>query len=357
MAQVLVAGAGVVGLSTAYYLSAQGCGVCILDPSPFPSPTTCASLGVLTHFNGGGDPFSQLYRQGHRLHADLSARLREQTGLDVGWSPLGGLDLACTEAEIAALRAELAFNQERNCPAEWAEGEALRSLEPALSPHVLAGLYFPTDQRVDPEALCRALLQGAQQQGARLVPQAVETFAQEGESVRVRTRADTHTADFLVLATGAWTGEVGERSGVRVPVRPVQGQHCRFAGGAHLRHVLRYGGFHLLPAGGDLLVGATVEETGFAAQTTPQAAEDFAHLFRQVLDLPPRLLEQRAGLRPKPKGGRPHLGPLQGQPRVFAAAGHYKNGILLGPLTGLLLAEWISAGQPSLDLAPFAPER
>lgn len=354
--QVLVAGAGVVGLSAAYYLSGRGFGVQILDPGPFPTLTTCASLGVLPHCNGGDDPFSQLYRQGHALHADLAARLREQTGMDVGWRPLGGLDLACDEAELAELRQLLAFNLERGCPAEWVEGEALRQLEPHLSNQVLAGVYFPTDQRVDPEALCRALLQAAQQQGTRLVAERVEAFAQEGESVRVRTRTGEHRADFLVLATGAWTGELAQRHGLSLPVRPVRGQHCRFTGG-QLRHVLRHQGTHLVPAGEEIIVGATVEETGFDTQTTPQAAEHFTRRCQRVLDLPVQLLAARAGLRPKPKGGRPHLGSLRDQPRVLVAAGHYKNGILLGPLTGQLLADSIEKGHPPGDLQRFAPER
>ncbi|MBI2503126.1 MAG: FAD-binding oxidoreductase [Candidatus Latescibacteria bacterium] len=356
--QVLVAGAGVVGLSTAYYLSGRGFSVQILDPGPFPSPTTCASLGVLTHFNGGDDPYSQLYRQGHALHAELAARLRDQTGIDVGWRPLGGVDLACSETEIAEARQLLAFNLERGCPAEWVEGEDLRQLERSLSARVLAGVYFPTDQRVDPELLSRALLQAAQEQGARLsLGEGVEEFAQQGQGVRVRTRAGEHRADFLVLAIGAWTGELAQHQGLSLPVRPVRGQHCRFTGGTELRHVLRHQGIHLVPAGEEILAGATVEETGFDTQTTPQAAEHFIHLFSQVLDLPARLLGQRAGLRPKPKGGRPHLGPLQAQPRVFVAAGHYKNGVLLGPLTGQLLADWIATGRPPFDLQRFAPER
>lgn len=356
--QVLVAGAGVVGLSAAYYLSGRGFGVHLLALGPFPSSASSASLGVLTHFNGGDDPYSRLFRQGHALHAELATRLCDQTGIDVGWRPLGGLDLVCAEAEIAEARQLLAFNLERGCPAEWVEGEALRQLEPGLSAQVLAGVYFPTDQRVDPEQLCRALLEGARLQGASFsLGEGVEEFAQQGEEVWVRTQAGQRRADFLVLATGAWTGELAQRHGLSLPVRPVRGQHCRFSGGGSLRHLLRYQGVHLVPAGEVLIAGATVEETGFDTQVTLEAAERFARLCQQVLDLPVELLGQRAGLRPKPKGGRPHLGPLQAQPRVLVAAGHYKSGILLGPLTGQLLADWIGTGQPSLDLHRFAPER
>jgi glycine oxidase len=201
------------------------------------------------------------------------------------------------------------------------------------------------------------LLEAARQQDAHLsLGEQVEEFAQQGEGVWVRTRTGEHRADFLVLAIGAWTGELAQRQDLSLPVRPVCGQHCRFSG-AQVHHILRHQGAHLVPAGDQLIAGATVEETGFESQITSQAAEHFARLCEGVLAQPVQLLGQRAGLRPKPKGGRPHIGPLRDQPRVLVAAGHYKNGILLGPLTGRLLADWIETGRPSLDLQRFAPER
>lgn len=355
--QVLIAGAGVIGLSAAYYLSGRGWRVQLLDPGPFPSSATLASLGVLTHFNGGDDPLSRLYRQGHALHADLAARLREQTAIDVGWRPLGGLDLAADESGIAELRDLLAYNRERACPAEWVEGAQLRQLEPNLAGRILAGVHFPTDHRVDPGQLCRALLQAAQQQGAGLsLGEGIEAFGQDGQGVWVRTRGAEYRAEYLVLATGAWTGSLGEAQGLSLPVRPVRGQHCRFTG-PPVHHLLRYQGGHLLPAGGELVAGATVEETGFALETTAAAAERFSDLCAQLLARPVHLLSQHAGLRPKPKGGRPHLGPLRDQPRVLVAAGHYKSGILLGPLTGQLLADWIETGGPPAEMRRFAPQR
>lgn len=356
--QVLVAGAGVVGLSCAYYLSSRGLGVEIIEAGPFPSPTTAASLGVLTHFNGGADPYSTLYRDGHALYAGLAAQLREETGIDIGWRPLGGIDLAFSEEEAQEARQLLRFNQERHCPAEWLTAADLRRLEPRLSARAQAGVYFPMDHRVAPEQLARALLKGAQQRGAHLrCGEPVEGFAQLGDGVQVQTRTGVRQAEFLVLAAGSWTGELGQRGGAEIPVRPVRGQHGCFAGGAELRHVLRWAGFHLVPSWDQIIAGATVEEVGFALETTAEAASRFEEFFCQVLDLPPVRRGVRAGLRPKPRGGRPLIGPLQSQPRIFVAAGHYKNGILLGPLTGQILGEWIGTGQPPRDMSAFAVER
>jgi glycine oxidase len=120
---------------------------------------------------------------------------------------------------------------------------------------------------------------------------------------------------------------------------------------------LRHGGYHLLPVEETVVVGATVEEVGFDLSTTAEAGERFSEVFAHALAFPCRPGEQRAGLRPKPKGGRPLIGPLQGWPQIFAATGHYKNGILMGPLTGQVVAEWMSTGKAPRDMSYFAPER
>ena len=120
---------------------------------------------------------------------------------------------------------------------------------------------------------------------------------------------------------------------------------------------LRHRGHHLVPAAAQIIVGATAEEVGFEAETTPAAARCFERIFRHTLAMEPKPVEQRAGLRPKPRGGRPLIGPLSAHPRIFAATGHYKNGILLGPITGQLISEWIVEGRPSRDMSYFSVSR
>ena len=121
--------------------------------------------------------------------------------------------------------------------------------------------------------------------------------------------------------------------------------------------MLRWGSHHLIPAGDAIAVGATVEEVGFDTRTTEAAASEFTAVFRRVLDIEPVVLSQRAGLRPKPRKGRPVIGPVDPSARLFVASGHYKNGVLLGPLTGQVLAHWIVAGRPSRDMSFFGVRR
>jgi glycine oxidase len=357
--RALVVGAGVVGRSVAYHLCRRDFQVEIIDPVAGPSGTSRASLGVLTHCNGEDSPLSHLYRDGHASFAALSARLREETGVDIGWREPGGVDLIFTDEDEAEAEESLRFNRQRGCPAERIDAAALRRLEPLVSARVRGGVYFPGDHRVDPERLSEGLLRAVQQRGGSCCfGEALEDFEEvTGDHVAVRTSRGRRQADFLVLAAGAWTRQLGERLGAAIPVRPVRGQHCRFGGSGNAGPILRHGGHHLVPLAGQIAVGATVEEVGFDDRPTPEAGRRFAQVLAFALELKADPGEQRAGLRPKPKGGRPLIGPLRGRPRVFAATGHYKNGVLMGPVTGQLVAEWMATGRPDREMTYFAPER
>ena len=353
-ARVLVVGAGIIGRSTAYFLARQGAKVVLLDEGiAAGSSTSRASLGVLTHCNGGDNPYAQLFRDGHALHTQLARDLAENLDADVGWRPLGGIDLF---ADASQLEEVWRFNRARGCRVERLDERALRGAEPALDGGC-EGLYFADDHRVDPLKLGAALWVSAAQRGASAAwGERVWRIAQEGETVEVATTSGTHHADFAVLAAGAWTTGLAAQLGARVALRPVRGQQARFAG-APLRHLVRVNGRYLIPDGGETIVGSTLEEVGFRLETTRAAATEFTAQIRSALGRCLPLSRQQAGLRPKPRGGRPLIGPLTDAPRVFVASGHYKNGVLLGPITGQIVAHWIAEGTPGRDMRRFAPER
>ncbi len=353
-ARTLVIGAGIIGRSTAYFLARQGVQVVLLDEGiGTGSPTSRASLGVLTHCNGGDNPYAQLFRDGHALHARLAHDLAEDVGADVGWRPRGGIELF---ADPAQLEEVWHFNRRRGCRVERLDERAWRAAEPALVGGG-EGLYFADDHRVDPLKLGAALWAAARRQGASAAwGECVWRIAQAGEAVEVATNQGIHRADFAVLAAGAWTGGLAAQLGAQVALRPVRGQQARFAG-APLRHLVRINGRHFIPTSGETIVGSTVEEVGFRLATTRAAAAEFAAEVRSAFGRCLPLSRQQAGLRPKPRGGRPLIGPLTNAPRVFVASGHYKNGVLLGPITGQIVARWIAEGTPGRDMRCFAPER
>jgi len=139
-------------------------------------------------------------------------------------------------------------------------------------------------------------------------------------------------------------------------VRPVRGEHGCF-GGEGLRHVLRHSGHQIIPTARGTIVGATAEEVGFIVDTTEAGQCALCAVRARLLAVSGSLRSQRAGLRAKPKAGRPMIGPLNEHPRVFIATGHYKNGVLMGPLTGQVIACWVLEEQPGRDMQPFVPER
>ena len=179
------------------------------------------------------------------MHARLARDLAEDLGADVGWRPLGGIELF---ADPAQLEEVWRFNRARGCQVERLDEQALRDAEPGLDGGG-EGLYFADDHRVDPLKLGAALWAAAVQQGASAAwGERVWRIAQEGEAVEVATTRRTHRADFAVLAAGAWTGDLAAQLGARIALRPVRGQQARFAG-APLRHLVRINGRHFIPDG------------------------------------------------------------------------------------------------------------
>jgi len=359
--RVLVVGAGIIGRSVAYYAAQAGADVHLVDADDDPSATTRASLGVLTHFNGRDDAYGLLYREGHALHQGLAEQLMTETGTDVGWRALGGIDVAFSEADMQAVLELWEFNKARGCTAQLLDGEGVRELEPLLHQEAIGGVYFPEDHRVDPAALAGALLEATRKQGTRVsLGTAVHRFEQQDEEVAAiladgvsGTRRELF--DFAVVAAGAWTSELVAAGGSQeVAVRPVRGQHCVYGGLGHLRRVLRYDGHHLIPTADGITVGATVEDIGFDLDTTEAATTQLGMILERVLGARATPTRQRAGLRPKPRKGRPIIAPLDNMPCVFVASGHYKNGVLLGPITGQTLTTWMLEGQPPRDMSHFA---
>ena len=357
-ARILVVGAGIVGRSIAYYLSRAGAQPILIEARDGPSDASRASLGVLTHFSGGHSAYGLFIRDSHAAHRPLADELFNETGIDVGWRPLGGIDLVIDSEDEALIEAQWNQARARSVPAERLSKAEIRRMEPSIASDVCWGLYFPEDQRVSPMRLGNALLKGAVARGAQIeYGERLLSIAESSEDqVLVETSKGRRSADCVVLASGAWTASLAASVGARVPVRPVRGEHGCF-GGEGLLHVLRHRGHQIIPTARGTMVGATAEEVGFIADTTQAGQRALCAVRARLLAASGPVRSQWAGLRAKPKAGRPMIGPLNEHPRVFIATGHYKNGVLMGPLTGQVTARWILEGQPDRDMQPFVPER
>jgi glycine oxidase len=240
-----------------------------------------------------------------------------------------------------------------------------RQLEPGLHPGIRGGVLAPGDHQVDNRALVQALLAACERAGAQMVAGRVAELATQGDRVTgvVLAGGETLAAGTVVLAAGCWSGGLGGLADeVLPPVRPVKGQLLYLRGPADqplCSRNVRGLEVYVVPRGdGRVVVGATVEEQGFDTRVTAGAVHD---LLRAAMELLPdvaelELLETVAGLRPGSPDNAPLLGPA-GPEGLVVATGHYRNGILLCPVTADAVAELLATGQVPELIAPFGPGR
>jgi glycine oxidase len=274
----------------------------------------------------------------------FAAQLSEVTGLDVDYRARGTLMVARDRDEAEALERERDLRERMGLRVERLLPSAARRLEPALAPTLRGALSLPDDHVVDPRLVCEALVRAAEDAGALL-----------RAGVEVRDLGALPAAQ-VVVAAGPWSAAFGDEA----PVRPVKGQSLRLrdpSGPGLVERVVRWDGGYLAPrSDGRYVLGATSEERGFDTAVTAGGAYE---LLRDASELVPGVLELEleeviAGLRPGTRDNAPILGRSKADPRVVWATGHYRNGVLLTPVTAdIVVAELV--GEP-VEHA-FGPQR
>ncbi|GAC1582867.1 MAG: glycine oxidase ThiO [Candidatus Elarobacter sp.] len=363
MPDVSVVGAGLIGLGIAYELAKRGAAVTVYDRDEPARAASWAGAGMLAPFSEElPDPaMLALCRESLALYPAFVAELHERSGVDARFRREGTLHVALGDARLAELAAHAAtFRANGGEVAMLDRGETL-AREPMLAKDVAGALFVANEAQVDNRRLGRALTAACTSLGVRF--ERVDDVALECDARRVRglrTARGFTAAATVVNATGAWANELaGVPERARVPVRPIAGEMLAIAVPPGALHALVWLGHrYLVPRGdGRLLVGATVVDRGFDSRVTAAGMHD---LLDAVLALAPPLasfavVETWAGLRPGSHDGRPYLGAtaLDG---YFVASGHFRNGILLAPLTARLVADAILGGSGDA-LAPFAPSR
>jgi glycine oxidase len=364
MADVVIVGGGVIGCSIAYHLASAGASVTLFERNEVAGEASGAAAGMLAPLSESPrpGPFVELCLASLRLFPTLADALREETGIDIEYLPSGILRVALTEDEERELRHRLEWQRSLGLPLEWVDSEALRRLEPRLTP-ARGALYSPQEHQVSAGRLTQALAQAAARRGVVFEQGvAVTGLLTHGRQVTgLRTSSGKVSAGRVVLAAGSWTGAFARRLGVPLPVRPVRGQMLAYADSAQtLRHIVWGEAAYLVPkANGFLFVGATVEDVGFRSATTVRGQRG---LQRGARGLVPSLAHSEiasfwAGLRPGSPDGLPILGPVPGWDGLTVASGHFRNGILLSPITGRLMAQLLTEGRTEVSLAPFSPAR
>ncbi len=368
---VAVIGAGVCGLSVAWRAAQAGASVVVLDRGPAAPAATHVAAGMLAPVSEADPGELELTALGIDSAARWPAfaqELREASGIDPGHRACGSLLLARDRDEDEALERELALRERHGLPAQRLLPSQARALEPSLAPALRGALGIPGDHAADPRATCAALRRAAVLAGVdiRTSPAAARVDVTGDRATGVRAGDDAPLgAAQVVVAAGAWSGQdLGLPQAARVPVRPVKGQTLRLRDPQHrpgrvlLDRVVRFAGGYLVPRGdGRYVLGATVEERGFDTTIT---ALGLYELLRDAAELVPGVLELDveetiAGLRPGTPDNAPLLGPSPVVEGLHWATGHHRNGILLAPVTGELVAGAL-AGTAAIPAA-FAAAR
>lgn len=373
--EVAVVGAGLIGLGVAWRLAQRGHRVVVFERDEAGRGASWAAAGMLAPAAEIGFEEADLYRlmqESRRRWPLFAAELERASGQAVGYDSAGTLVVAPDRDAVEALRRLFRFQQAQGVPVEWLTGSEAAEREPLLSPRLPAAVWAPEDHQVDNRAVVDALAAVVRATATLRTHTPVQAVVPHAEAPSVLLDGGVRvTARAVVLAAGAWVREV-EGLAPRPAVRPVKGQalSLRMVPPLVLRHVVRGPRAYLVPKpDGRLVVGGTVEEQGLDARVT---AGGVYRLLEGAVELVPAVEELAfeaawAGFRPAARDGAPLLGRVA--PGVFLAAGHYRHGVLLTPLTADEVAREVEAAlagsgesgasrkETSPWLAPFSPGR
>jgi len=369
---VVVVGGGVIGLAIAWRLAAAGGAVTVVDPAPGRGASWAAAgmLAPVTEASYGEQSLLALDLDSAGRYPRFVAELEELTGATIGYRTTGTLAVAADTGDRAVLTELHAFQSRLGLQAEVLTGRECRSLEPMLAPSIRGGLFVAGDHQVDNRRLSAALLTALERSGGRLRRERVGSVLVERDRVSGVRLAGGERVDAptVVLAAGCWSGTLGGLpEDVLPPVRPVKGQILRLRGLGRPRPFLHHSVRALVAGGhvyvvprldGEVVVGATVEEMGFDTTVTAGAVYELLRDARTALpglsEL--ELVESHAGLRPGSPDNAPMLGPTA-LPGLVVATGHYRNGILLTPVTADVISAYVATGVLPAVAAPFLPTR
>jgi glycine oxidase len=348
----IVIGAGIIGLSLAIELNKQGLRVLVVEKGEPGREASWAAGGMLVDFPAETPPaLRELATASAAMYPEFVHELEDESRLKIDLRSVGTLRFLDSRPAPDSLDGH-------GWLARW------RELEPNLKAAKLraesnVGVYLK-ERCVDPRDLTAAAIGAARHRGIDFSSgnQVLAVEVADGRACGVRTNKTSFGAGMVVNCAGAWAGQIGPEP---FPTRPVKGQMlCVIMPGKEMvRHVIRTPVAYLIPrSDGRMLIGATVEEAGFDKQTVPEMIQK---LRQAALDLVPKLAEARflqawAGLRPGTPDGLPILGATP-TPGYFVATGHFRDGILLAPLTAKVMARVMTGQRPELDLTAFGAGR
>jgi len=366
--QCLVVGGGVIGLAVAVSLARQGAQVRVLERG-----TRCgegasgAAAGMLAADAEATEagPFQELCRSSRALWPSWAEELLRTTGVDCELERTGLVQTTASPEGVARLEQKLSWQLSHGVEVpSLLDPSQLRQLVPGLGPHVLAGIHYPNDWHVHSHRVVEALVAACAVQGVAIATDTeVSSIEPRPAGPRLYLAAGrTVAADYVVVCAGSWSGRLlGLAGASESAVEPVRGQIVAIDPGRPLLPVILFGdrGYLLQKRSGLVLAGTTEEHVGYQPWPT---ADGVRGVLVAAVELLPELAGARfayawAGLRPHARDGRPLLGRTEPGGRVLLATAHYRNGVLLAPITGELIARAVFEDADPAQLAEFSPQR
>lgn len=365
-ADVIIIGGGVIGLTIARALRHGGVREVMLIERGHPgAEASWAAGGILAPQVEADHPddFFRLACASRDLYPAFAQSLQEETGIDVELDRSGTLCVGFTPQDGDELRRRFQWQTDEGLQVEWLTGDEARRLEPCISRNVASALRLPNDWQVENRRLVEALVSANEKLGVQLVTDcAVTALRIEHETVRgVGTSQGPVAAPIVVVAAGAWSSLINSPGSPLIEIEPVRGQMLCFAARPEIgRHVIYSPRGYLVPRrDGRVLAGSTAEHVGFEKRVTDDGITAIKAMALEITaaieGLP--VIDSWAGFRPRAKDDLPVLGRCEEARGLFYATGHYRNGILLAPITGQVIADAIVDGVVWAGLAAFSPDR
>ena len=363
---VVIAGGGVIGCATAYFLAAEhGLRCVVIERDGIASGASGGAAGELGAVGRHrfSEAFTRFIMRGIDLHTELAATLREESGVDYLLRDIPLLRPAFDEREAGELREQMLWQRGLGIEVEWLDAAAVRGLETWLTPEAVGGAST-VERQLEAYPFALALAQAAEHHGVEIRTGEVTGILREGDrAVGVRVGGEELAAGAVLIATGPWAVDAGAWMGVDVPVRPLRGQIVHLAppeGREMPRHAIFHESGYVLPkAGGDLLAGTTQELVGFDSQPTTEARDS---IMEAVVRLAPALVDApirdlTACLRPSTTDGLPIIGAVEGWRDLYLSTGHGFKGVTLALVSGRSLAQLMTDEAPGVPLDDYSPAR
>jgi glycine oxidase len=345
--RVAVIGAGIIGSAVAFELAGRGAQVTIYDRRRVGGGATHASAGILAPFIEAheGGALLDLTSASLQLFPAFVREVRRQSTVPFEFALCGTFEIAETAARSLALRERLAMRSIADVRLEWLDAVRVRALEPSINPTVQGALLCQQHGFVAVEAFTDALVDAAISLGAVFRTADVQGIDVSTRGVAIRVDGGSELATHVVVCAGAWAEAIDPCGELHHRTKPIRGQLLRLrSADVRCEHILWGDGCYIVPwANGRLLIGATSEDVGFDERPTAHGVHS---LLQAACDMVPALREAefegvRVGLRPATTDGLPILGPSRSDPRVIYATGHFRNGVLLSPLTATIIADYV----------------